>query len=149
VILPELGEPLGLYAQKKLSDRQVELKLGARVMAYAEGAIHCSDGDVIPAETLVWAAGVSPSPILKDLPCELEKGRIVVTSTLEVPGARDVWAVGDCASIVDPTSNVPYPPTAQHAIRAGRRAAKNICARQNGTAGRRGADQEHSSAEAV
>jgi NADH dehydrogenase len=128
VILPELGEPLGLYAQKKLSDRQVEIKLGARVMAYADGAIHCSDGDVIPAETLVWAAGVSPSPILKDLPCELEKGRIVVTSTLEVPGARDVWTVGDCASIVDPTSNVPYPPTAQHAIRAGRRAAKNICA---------------------
>jgi NADH dehydrogenase len=132
VILPELGEPLGLYAQKKLSERQVEIKLGARVMAYADGAVHCSDGEAIPTETLVWAAGVSPSPILKDLPCELEKGRIVVTSSLEVPGTRGVWAVGDCASIVDPTSNVPYPPTAQHAIRAGRRAAKNICARLKG-----------------
>jgi NADH dehydrogenase len=43
-----------------------------------------------------------------------------------------VWAVGDCASIIDPTSNVPYPPTAQHAIRAGRRAAKNICAHLQG-----------------
>jgi NADH dehydrogenase len=132
VILPELGEPLGLYAQKKLSDRQVEIKLGARVMAYAEGAVHCSDSDVIPAETLVWAAGVLPSPILKDLPCELEKGRVVVTSTLEVPGVRGVWAVGDCAAIVDPTSNATYPPTAQHAIRAGRRAAKNVCARLKG-----------------
>jgi NADH dehydrogenase len=132
VILPELGEPLGLYAQKKLSERQVEIKLEARVTAYAEGAVHCSDGDVIPAETLVWAAGVSPSRILKDLPCELEKGRIVVTPTLEVPGVRGLWAVGDCASIVDPRSNAPYPPTAQHAIRQGRRAAKNICARLEG-----------------
>jgi NADH dehydrogenase len=132
VILPELGEALGRYAQKKLSQRQVEIKLGARVMAYADGAVHCSDGEAIPAETLVWAAGVSPSPILKSLPCELEKGRIVVTSTLEVPGIRGVWAVGDCASIVDPTSNAPYPPTAQHAIRQGRRAAKNICARLEG-----------------
>jgi NADH dehydrogenase len=43
-----------------------------------------------------------------------------------------VWAVGDCAATIDPTSKVPYPPTAQHAIREGRRAGKNICARLNG-----------------
>jgi NADH dehydrogenase len=132
VILPELGEALGLYAQKKLRERQVEIKLGVKVTAYAEGAVRCSDGEAIPAETLVWAAGVSPSPILKDLPCELQKGRVVVNSTLEVPGAPGVWAVGDCAAIIDPTSNLPYPPTAQHAIREGRRAGENIYARLQG-----------------
>lgn len=75
-----------------LSDRQVEIKLGTKVIAYAEGAVRCSDGEAIPADTLVWAAGVSPSPILKEIPSELQKGRIVVDSTLEVPRAPGVHA---------------------------------------------------------
>jgi len=131
-ILPELGEALGLYAHERLRRRHVEIKLGVKVNAYAEGAVHCSDGELIPAEMLVWAAGVSPSPILNDIPCELQKGRVVVSSTLEVPRAPGVWAVGDCALIIDPTSRLPYPPTAQHALREGRRAGENIYARLQG-----------------
>jgi NADH dehydrogenase len=132
VILPELGEALGLYAQEKLRNRQVEVKLNTRVISYADGAVHCSDGEAVPAGILVWAAGVSPSPILKDTPLELQNGRVVVDSTLEVPRFPGIWAVGDCAAISDPTSRQPYPPTAQHALREGRYAAKNICARLNG-----------------
>ena len=132
VILPELGEALGAYAQEKLRKRQVEIKLKTRVTAYADGAVHCNDGEAVAADMLVWAGGVSPSPILKDTPFDLQRGRVVVDSTLEVPRFPGVWAVGDCAAIIDPTSKNPYPPTAQHAIREGRRAAKNICARLNG-----------------
>jgi NADH dehydrogenase len=132
VILPELGEALGVYAQEKLRKRQVEIKLKTRVTAYADGAVHCDDGEAVAADMLVWAGGVSPSPILKDTPFDLERGRVVVDSTLELPRFPGVWAVGDCAAIIDPTSKAPYPPTAQHAIREGRRAAKNICARLNG-----------------
>jgi NADH:quinone reductase (non-electrogenic) len=132
VILPELGEALGVYAQEKLRKRQVELKLKTRVTSYADGAVHCDDGEAVAADMLVWAGGVSPSPILKDTPFDLQRGRVVVDSTLEVPRFPGVWAVGDCAAIIDPTSKHPYPPTAQHAIREGRRAAKNICARLNG-----------------
>jgi NADH dehydrogenase len=128
VILPELGEALGVYAQEKLRKRQVEIKLKTKVIAYEDGAAHCDDGEVFAADVLVWAGGVSPSPILKDMPFDLQRGRVVVDSTLEVPGFSGVWAVGDCAAIIDPTSKHPYPPTAQHAIREGRRAAKNICA---------------------
>src|SRR6185436_7046011 len=105
------------------------IKLGIKVIAYADGAVHCSDGEQISAETLVWAAGVSPSPIVKDGPWELQRGRVVVNPNLEVRGFSGVWAVGDCAVLSDPTSHTPYPPTAQHALREGRRAAKNICAR--------------------
>jgi NADH dehydrogenase len=132
VILPELGEALGLYAQEKLRKRQVEIKLKTRVVSYANGAVRCSDGEAVPAGLLVWAAGISPSPILKDMPLELHNGRVVVESTLEVPRFRGIWAVGDCAAVIDPASNHPYPPTAQHALREGRRAAKNICARLEG-----------------
>jgi NADH dehydrogenase len=131
-ILPEIGEALGLYTQEKLRERQIEVKVGAKVIAYTEGAVHCSDMEAIPTETLVWAAGVSPSPILKDIPWELQKGKVVVGSNLEVPRIPGVWAVGDCAAIIDPISKLPYPPTAQHALREGRHAAKNICARLKG-----------------
>ncbi len=131
-ILPELGEELSLYAQEKLGTRQVEIKLGAKVVAYAEGSVRCTDGKAIPADTLVWAGGVSTSPILKDMPFELHRERVVVDSTLEVLRFPGIWAVGDCAAIIDPISKAPYPPTAQHAIREGRRAAENICARLNG-----------------
>ena len=132
VILPELGEALGTYAQEKLGKRQVEIKLKTRLIAYADGAVHCDDGEAVHADMLVWAGGLSPSPILKDMPFELQRGRVVVDPTLEVPGIPGVWAVGDCAAIIDQTSKHPYPPTAQHAVREGQRAAKNICARLKG-----------------
>ena len=132
VILPELGQALGLYAQEKLHQRQVEIKLNTMVIEYADETVHCADGESFPAAMLVWAAGVSPSPILKDLPLELQRGRIVVDSALDVPGFAGVWAVGDCAALIDPTSKQPYPPTAQHALREGRQVARNICARMKG-----------------
>lgn len=132
VILPELGEALGLYAQEKLRKRKVEIKLKTRALSYADGAVRCSDGETVPADILVWAAGISPSPILKETTLELNQGRVLVDSTLEVPGHPGVWAVGDCAAVIDPISGHPYPPTAQHALREGRRAAKNIRARLEG-----------------
>jgi NADH dehydrogenase len=132
VILPELGQTLGLYAQEELRKRHVEIKLNTKVIAYADGTVHCDDGEAVPADMLVWAGGASPSPILKDTPCELQRGRVVVDSTLEVPRFPGVWVVGDCAAISDPTSQHPYPPTAQHAAREGRRAAQNLCARLQG-----------------
>jgi len=131
-LLPELGEALGLYAQEKLHERRVEIKLETQVNAYADGAVHCSDGEIIPAELLVWAAGVSPSPILKRLPLELAKGRVVVDSTLEVPGHPGIWAAGDCAAVADPVSKLPYPPTAQHALREGKVIGRNIELRLKG-----------------
>ena len=132
VILPELGEALGLYAQEKLRERQVEIKLRTKVIAYKDGAAQCDDGEKVATETFVWAAGVTPSPMLKEIPCELQKGRVVVDPTLEVPRFANVWAVGDCAAIIDPISKTPYPPTAQHALREGRRVGKNIYARLRG-----------------
>ena len=132
VILPELGEKLGLYAQEKLRERQVEIKLKSKVTAYANGEIHCDDGEKIPATTIVWAAGVSPSPFLSATPFKLQKGRIVVDATMEVPEYPGIWAAGDCAAVPDPVSKLPYPPTAQHALREGRLIGKNICARLSG-----------------
>ena len=60
VILPELGQALGLYAQEKLRERQVEIKLNTKVIAYADETVHCDDGESVPAAMLVWAAWCLP-----------------------------------------------------------------------------------------
>jgi NADH dehydrogenase len=82
---------------------------------------------IIPCYTLIWTAGVTPSKLIADLPCEHDKGhRIIANDYLEVPGYNEVYVLGDCASITDPHTGTPYPPTAQHAIREGKVASKNI-----------------------
>jgi NADH dehydrogenase len=55
-----------------------------------------------------------------------KSGRIIVDKYLEVPKYKGVFALGDCAFMIDPNTGNPYPPTAQHAIREGAVAAKNI-----------------------
>jgi NADH dehydrogenase len=126
LILPELGPQLGAYAQRKLAERQVEIHVNTKVTAISDKGIELSNGAAIPARTLVWTAGTSPSPILEPLPCKKERGRLVVNEYMEVPGWPSVWALGDCAVVPDPRTGHPYPPTAQHAMRQGRILAKNV-----------------------
>src|SRR4029434_11127137 len=73
-LLPELGEELGRYAERKLRQRKVEVIKGARVASYDGVVVTLSDGTSIPARTLIWTAGVKPSPVIASLPCEKERG---------------------------------------------------------------------------
>lgn len=128
VILPELGEKLGTYAEKKLAERKVEIRVMTRITAMSEDGVALSDGTLIPAKTLVWTAGTAPNPLLATLPCREDRGRVVANEYMEVPEWPGVWALGDCALIPDPRTGKPYPPTAQHAIRQGKVLAGNILA---------------------
>lgn len=127
-ILPELGDELGLYAQKKLAARGVEIHLKAKATRLSGRVIELSDGTAIETNTLVWAAGNSPCPLVQDLPCEKVRGRIMVNPHLEVVGWPGVWAIGDCAAVPDASTGRASPPTAQHALRQGRALARNIAA---------------------
>ena len=128
VILPELDQALGHYAQKKLTEYGVEILTGVRVSGVARTGVTLDDGSTIPTHTLVWTAGTAPNPLLQSLPCKLERGHVVADEYLGVPDWPGVWALGDCATIRDPRTGTPYPPTAQHAMRQGRVLAKNIIA---------------------
>jgi NADH:ubiquinone reductase (H+-translocating) len=132
VILPELKESLGRYALRKLADRGIEVLTNARVQGATEQDVALSDGRRIVSNTLIWTAGTSIHPLLASLPCAKEHGRIVVDEFLEIPQWPGVFAVGDCAYLVDPKSGKPHPPTAQHAVREGKRLAGNLCAAING-----------------
>jgi len=128
VILPELGESLGRYAQGKLTARKVEMRLETRVSGYSDQGVELKNGEIIPTLTLIWTAGLTTPGIVESLPCKKEKGRVVVEETLEVPGFPGVWALGDCAWIPNARTGSPHPPTAQHAMREAAQCAKNIVA---------------------
>ena len=139
-ILPEVGAELGLYARKKLEERKIEFRLDVRITAVSAESVTLSDGTVLPARTLVWTAGTAPCPLLETLDCAKQRGRVKVNRYLELAGFPGVWALGDCAAIPDESTRGFYPPTAQHALRAGKVLACNI------TATLRGGQKKRSSA---
>ncbi len=125
-LLPELGEKLGRYAEHKLRERKVEVLKGVRVAGFDGWRVSLADGNEIPAATLIWTAGVKPSPAIAGLPCHKDRGRLTVNEFLAAPGFPGVWAVGDCAAVPDLKTGQSQPPTAQHGLREGVAAAKNI-----------------------
>ena len=132
-ILPELNEGLANYASEKLRKRDIELRLHTKVESMSGFEIYLSTGDAISTQSLIWTAGVSPHTLVKSLPISHNKrGQVKVNEYLEVPELQDVWALGDCAEVVDAESGQPAPPTAQHAVREGKIVAENIAATLNG-----------------
>jgi NADH:ubiquinone reductase (H+-translocating) len=135
VLLPELSESLGRYAEEQLGRRGVEVRLKTKVNSYDGKDVVLSDGTKIAARTLIWTAGITPPPLLSSLPCHLERGRVVANDRLQVPNWPGVWALGDCALVPDPLNpGKYYPPTAQHAIRQAAVAANNIAGALRGEA---------------
>src|SRR5262252_5819909 len=132
-ILPELPASLSRYAQTRLTRRKVEIRLQTRLAAVTADEAHLSDGSVLPTKTVIATIGATPNPVLLALPCQKERGRLVVNAALEVPEYPGVWALGDCAHILDHKTGQPCPPTAQYAVREGMRVAKNIVAAIEGT----------------
>jgi NADH dehydrogenase len=132
VILPELGEKLGKYAQQKLAERKVEIRVNTKVTGITEHRVELSDGTMIKTNTVIWTAGTSPNPLLDTIPCKKERGRLIVNEYLETPEWQGVWALGDCALVPDRKTGNYYPPTAQHALREGRVVAQNIRAEISG-----------------
>ncbi len=136
-ILPELGEDLADYARDRLKERGIEVRLRTRLESALDGWIVLSDGERFRADTLVWTAGVKPSPLARrsGLPTD-EAGRILVDEQLRVVGVPDAWAGGDVAAVPDRYTGTITPPSAQYALRQARRLADNLAASVEGRPGR-------------
>jgi NADH dehydrogenase len=138
-ILPELDPRLAEYAADRLRERSIEIKTETRLERVDDAVVLLSDGERIPAETLVWTAGVKASPLagVTGLPVD-ERGRLRVDPALRVVGVDGAWAAGDIAAVPDrhsPTGT--SPPTAQHALRQARTLAANVAATLQGRPVRR------------
>ena len=131
-ILPELSESLARYAQERMEARGVIFRLNTRLVDAGPGVVTLSDGE-IQAETLVWTAGTAPNPLVQALPLDKDKRRaLIVDRTLAVPGRPGLWALGDCAAVIDAKTEKPCPPTAQFALREAQVLARNIRAHVEG-----------------
>ena len=133
LVLEELGERLGRYATRKLTQIGVDLRLGQRLTAVHPDSVELSDGTTIAAGTVVSTVGNAPHPVLATLPTAHDaRGWLTPDATFSLPGLSNVWALGDCASIMDPKTGSRMPSTAQHAIREGPHAARNVLAALDG-----------------
>jgi NADH:ubiquinone reductase (H+-translocating) len=130
-LLPPFTPASSQRARRTLERRGVEVMLEVGVEKVEATAVHLTNGERIPAHTLVWAAGVRANPL--DVP-GIERargGRIVVRPDLSVPGHPEVFAVGDIAASPDPDGS-PLPQVAQVAIQGGRHVAAQIVRRLAG-----------------
>jgi NADH dehydrogenase len=121
-VLETFSPDLSASAQRQLEHLGVEVRLNSRVEMIREGEV-VAGGQTIRAANIIWAAGVSASPLGKMLgaPCD-RGGRVLVRPDLTVPEHPEVFAIGDVASLVD-ANGVLVPGVAQGAIQMGAYAA--------------------------
>lgn len=130
-LLPGFHRSLGDYARRRLERLGVEVRLGAAVTDCDEGGVAIGAGR-LEAATVIWAAGVAASPVARWLGTETDRaGRALVNSDLSLPGAENVFVVGDAAVVPAPPGR-PVPGTAPAAKQQGRYAARLIARRVAG-----------------
>ena len=97
-VLADMPERLREATAEILWRKHVELRFGAEVTHFDGAQVRLRSGEIIPARTLVWAAGVRAAPLADRLGLpQASQGRIAVRPTLQVPGYDSVFAIGDAA----------------------------------------------------
>jgi NADH dehydrogenase FAD-containing subunit len=132
IVLVDMGKrPLGTFAEelsetarKRLLQLGVNVRLGKAVQSIdADGAV--VGDEQIPSKTVIWTAGVAPSPAGKWLGCEVDRaGRVRVRPDLRVKDHPEIFVIGDTASLDQ--DGWPLPGVAQVAMQQGRYTAKSI-----------------------
>ena len=128
-VLAGLDEHLARTADAVLRKRGVEVHTHETMEEATDEGVLLSSGERIPTRTLLWCVGVRADPLIEDLDIEVDAGRVVVHETLQVPGHPELYACGDAAAVPDPSRPGEYTAmTAQHAVRQGTLAGRNIAA---------------------
>ena len=123
-VLTPFSEPLSQAAKRRLENLGVEVLLGYSVEQIDDEGV-VAGGMRIASRTVIWTAGVAPSPAGKWLQVETDRaGRVRIQSDLTVPGYPEIFVIGDTASFEE--QGKPLPGVAQVAIQQGRHAAKVI-----------------------
>ncbi len=138
-ILPTFDPKLAEYATKRLREEGVEVLTGVGTKSASATAVELTNGELVPARTIVGTIGNGPNPLVAELGLDMHWGRIKVDRNLAVPGHPNVWAIGDAADIPlveNPGENpLDYAPaTAQFAVREATCVSKNIMATIEGKA---------------
>jgi NADH dehydrogenase len=129
-VLPTFAESLAKKAARRLEKLGVRIMTGVRVEKVDENGV-VADGKQIPSATVLWTAGVAPSPLLKLLDAKTDRaGRVLVGPFMNVEGIPGVFVVGDASSVV--RDGRPVPGVAQGAIQEGRYVGRLIARELDG-----------------
>ena len=124
-LLGQFSESLGKEAADRLTEMGVEVRCGVRVEDIRSGEVQLT-GETLPAANILWAAGVSASPLSARLGAELDRaGRVKVAPDLSVPAHPEVFAIGDLAAVVDRDGQV-VPGVSPAAMQEARHVARQI-----------------------
>jgi len=137
VVLLEATDRLIYQASEKASKKckqileksGIEIILNAKVISIEKNKILLSNGSVISSDNIFWTAGIKVNPIIEKIPNEValkNKGRLVVDRNLKLIGYTDVFAIGDCAYIIDGETGQIVPPMASSAVQEGKYVAKYL-----------------------
>ena len=125
-VLAHLPPGLSASAQRQLEKLGVEVRVGVKVKTITQGRVEPENGRIIEAENIIWAAGVSASPLTQKLRTELDHaGRVKVKPDLSLPGHPEVFAIGDMALVLDQDGK-PVPGVSPAAMQMARKIARII-----------------------
>ena len=114
------------HALESLRAKGVDVRFGTKVASVGPADVTFADGEVLPCQTLVWAAGVQANPLAATLGVAQDGGgRVVVDVDLRLPGRPGAWAIGDIAAAKDRKGDS-LPQLAPVAMQAGRHVARQI-----------------------
>jgi NADH dehydrogenase len=134
LVLSHLPQDLSASAQKQLAALGVQIRNNIHVKDIRAGEVALANGEIIRANNVIWAAGVSASPLTRKLGVELDKaGRIKVNPDLSLPGHPEIFALGDLVSLLQENGK-PVPGVSPAAMQMGKHAAKLLCAEINAPA---------------
>lgn len=124
-VLPVYPEDLSRSAEEQLTRLGVEVHTSAIVTKIEAGSVHVGETSV-PASVVLWAAGVSASPLGKKLGVPIDRaGRVLVNPDLSIPGHKEVFVIGDLAFLKQ-ANGQPVPGVAPAAMQEGKWTAHNI-----------------------
>lgn len=125
-LLAALPEKLGQRALQDLQQMGVQVRLNSLVTDVREGAVSIG-AEQLPAENIIWAAGVRGSEVAETLGVKLDRqGRVPVAADLSLPGFPEVFVVGDLAQVINEKTAQPVPGVAPAAIQMGQHVAAVI-----------------------
>ncbi|MFJ7074091.1 NAD(P)/FAD-dependent oxidoreductase [Streptomyces sp. NPDC098781] len=134
VVGPELGAVPRPAILDAIGELKIEQRLGRTVTSATSADVTLSDGEVIPAATVVWTAGMAASPLTAQIPAERDRlGRLAVDEYLQVVGVPDVYAAGDTALATAEAGHATTQ-SCQHALPMGKFAGHNVAAELFGRA---------------
>jgi NADH dehydrogenase len=131
-VLQPFTPALSERARDQLRELGVEVRTGVEVQGIDAAGIWI-EGKLQPAATVLWGAGVRPSPLAAALGAPLDRGgRVIVGPDCALPGHPEVAVIGDMAALTPDGASVPLPGISPVAIQQGRAVAANILRARHG-----------------